>query len=70
MKLAEKIKAQQKQEKMTSQELARLLDITEGQLYHIYSGRRQPGIKVLSALVRLWPQLEDDVIEHLKVQRK
>lgn len=39
------------------QDLARLLGITHSYLSLLYSGKRQPGAKVIMAMLRLWPDV-------------
>jgi len=39
------------------QDLARLLGITHSYLSLLYSGKRQPGGKVIMAMLKLWPNV-------------
>ena len=70
MELIGKLRAKQEEQELTGQEVAALLEITEGHLYHLYSGRRQPGPKLLAALLRVWPDMESAVLDYLRKQGK
>ena len=41
----------------TQAELATLLDVSEGTISHLYSGRRGPGSAVIMGMLKLWPDV-------------
>ena len=48
------------------EEFARLLGISHSYLSLLYSGKRQPGRKILVAVVQCFPDLEDEAIAYLR----
>jgi len=44
----------------TQAEIAAILGVTEATVSLLYSGKRQPGGKVLRRMLELWPRIFDD----------
>lgn len=49
-------------------EYAELLGVDHSSLYLIYTGKRQPGMKVLHSLVRLFPSAATEIAAALQAQ--
>jgi transcriptional regulator with XRE-family HTH domain len=63
--LIEAVEQAGKKRGLSRTQLAAKLGVTENYFYRIKAGDRKPGAKVLSAIMREFPQLQPLVLEYL-----
>lgn len=59
------LKAVKTAERLTQQDMAEALGISQRMVSAIFLGQRQPGAKVLRAIARRWPGLRDEIWQAL-----
>jgi len=59
--LIEALKNKERQEQLSTVKMANRLGITPSYLYMIYKGQRQPGLKLLGAIITVFPDLVSTV---------
>lgn len=64
--LIEKIKAKQEERKLTESEFAKRLGMSRANWFLIKKGKRDLGADFLGGVMREFPELTLDIMEHLK----
>lgn len=64
-RLARVLRGLQRDEQLTSDDMAIRLGVSTSMLVMVYCGRRNPGHKFLRGVLRAYPQLRDEVYQFL-----
>jgi hypothetical protein len=64
-RLARLLRGLQRDEQLTSDDMARRLGVSTSMLIMVYCGRRSPGHKFLRGVLRAYPHLRDEVCQFL-----